>query len=106
MPKFKRRHLLLVILYLLPCAGALMLNSLYAMIVASTPARQLMPWQSNTQGKHAINMPSTPADIDECEGVVCGGASKCKNEVNQFRCECAEGWAGGGVNKTCIGVEQ
>ena len=40
-------------------------------------------------------------DIDQCAGIKCGGPSKCKNGIEKYTCECAEGWSGGGVNKTC-----
>ena len=42
-----------------------------------------------------------PPDIDECEGVVCGGASTCTNAHNRFSCECADGWTGGGDDEIC-----
>ena len=35
---------------------------------------------------------STCRELDECKGVVCGGASKCVDGENQYRCECADGW--------------
>ena len=35
---------------------------------------------------------STCTELDECKGVVCGGASKCVDEENHYRCECADGW--------------
>ena len=40
-------------------------------------------------------------DIDECDGVDCGGSSNCTNSIGKYICECAEGWSGGGINKTC-----
>ena len=40
-------------------------------------------------------------DIDECKDVDCGGKSKCTNGIGKYICECAKGWTGGGVNKTC-----
>ena len=40
-------------------------------------------------------------DIDECDGIDCGGLSICKNGVGKYTCECAKGWSGGGVNQIC-----
>ena len=44
---------------------------------------------------------ATCEEIDECNGVDCGGLSKCVDGVGQYTCECADGWSGGGVNRTC-----
>ena len=43
----------------------------------------------------------TCVDIDECDGIDCGGSSNCTNGIGKYICECAEGWHGGGVNKIC-----
>ena len=43
----------------------------------------------------------SPPDIDECEGVVCGGASTCTNAHDRFSCECAAGWTWQGDNQVC-----
>ena len=42
---------------------------------------------------------STCVEIDECEQVVCGGASKCIDEINRYRCKCAAGWKFNGTNE-------
>ena len=44
------------------------------------------------------------ADIDDCAGVQCGGPSQCVDGVSKFVCMCADGWRGGGDNRTCIGM--
>ena len=46
-------------------------------------------------------------DVDECVNIRCGGeASQCINDVNKFRCDCAAGWKGGGINATCTGLNK
>ena len=52
------------------------------------------------EGQWSGAMP-TCVDIDECDGIDCGGSSNCTNDIGKYICECAEGWHGGGVNKTC-----
>ena len=42
---------------------------------------------------------STCTDVDECKGVVCGGASKCVDEENQYLCDCADGWKFNATNQ-------
>ena len=44
-------------------------------------------------------------DVDECIGIDCGGASKCINGQNQYKCECADGWMFTGINQTCREID-
>jgi len=57
------------------------------------------PWPSNPitckahcDAKYAHNAVCT--DIDECEGVDCGGSSTCANGLDKYTCSCAAGWTG------------
>ena len=47
-------------------------------------------------------------DVNECDidGVPrdCGGDSSCANGLNQYTCNCAAGWTGGGINTVCTGA--
>jgi hypothetical protein len=45
-------------------------------------------------------------DIDECEGVDCGGSSTCANGLNKYTCSCAAGWTGGGDNAVCTDIDE
>ena len=40
-------------------------------------------------------------EVDDCEGVVCGGDSTCVDHVAAFFCQCAHDWHGGGFNRNC-----
>ena len=42
--------------------------------------------------------------VDRCDGVVCGGASKCSPTSSGFKCHCAGAFSGGGDNQLCHGL--
>jgi len=47
-------------------------------------------------------------DVDECIGVVCGGASTCAHGfgTDKFTCTCSDGWEGGGDDTLCTDVDE
>lgn len=53
--------------------------------VASAGSNIAFPW---------ITFLSFPSDINECASSPCLNGGTCVDEVNQFSCVCAKGWAG------------